>query len=179
MSFNFALSTFILFFVFFFINPDSLYSQVIVEEDERIIVFVESLARADSYPESLTVSGLLYSIPLKGNDLVLIYLNIVEKRDLRIDKADKKYTDMHLIDNNKDRYEARIHGIVDPDSPTRRREYVYFQMPKVATPVLLEINYPYREAEAPKSRTGLLKKDKIRTGQLNIDLTTLQQLYSK
>jgi hypothetical protein len=103
MRFNFALITLISFTILFFININKSYPQesisetaiddtlVIGSEDDRISIVVDSVERANSFPERLKQPDFpgqktVYKPPSKGNDFVFIHITIVEKRDLKIGK---------------------------------------------------------------------------------------------
>ncbi len=170
MRFNFTLTMIISFVVLFFINLDKSFSQEFVGEDERIIITVDSLERIDSFPESLKQPDLpgqktVYTPPREGNDFVFIHITVVEKIDLKVKTREYRLTKSQLVDDR-----GETHRTTQQTFNITKREkkpvFMFFEMPKDATPVQLKYYYQYRE-ESPESQ-------KIKIGQLDIDLTHIQ-----
>jgi hypothetical protein len=149
---------------------DKPYSQKPKGEDDRISITVDSVERADLFPERLKEIDILsgkpryqYRPPGIGNDLVFVHINIVEKRDLRIESSEFRLTDIYLIDDSGDSYKA-IEGkfTINITLKGNKSGYYIFEMPKNKTPVLMQYSYQYRE-EPPKPQ-------KILIGQIEIKL---------
>ncbi len=166
MRFNFVLIILISFFILFFININKSYPQesisetaiddtlVIGSEDDRISIVVDSVERANSFPERLKQPDFpgqktVYKPPPKGNDFVFIHITIVEKRDLKIEVREARITKTHLIDDRGETHFAHQQQSdipIDDTYPLKKMGYLMFDMPKDATPVQMKYLYQYREA---------------------------------
>jgi len=142
-------------FVFlFFIHHNKSYSQKLKGEDERIIITVDSVERADS--------SYTYGSPSEGNDFIFINITVVEKRDLKIKNEELRLTKTQLIDDIGETHSASEEQL-NITIPEKKTGYLLFEMPKDAIPVQLNYFYQYRE-ESPKSQ-------EIKIGQIDIILS--------
>jgi len=126
--------------------------------------------RTDSYPEmfkqpSTYGQTTTYRPPREGKDYVVVNIIIVEKRDLKVMATELRLTKSQLVDDK-----GETHRTTQQTFNITKREKkpvsMFFEMPKDATPVQLKYYYQYRE-ESPESQ-------KIKIGQLDIDLTHIQ-----
>lgn len=178
MRLNFASTTLISLTILFFINLNQSYPQesisefaiddtlVIGAEDERMIITVDEVERTDSYPEMFKQPSsygqeTAYRSPRQGSDFVLINIKIVEKRDLKVKPSEYRITKSQLVDDKGEthRMSKQLYNITDPKN---KSAFMFFEMPKDATPVKLKYYYQYRE-EPPKPQEIII-------GEIEIDL---------
>ena len=138
MRAKYAFTALILFPIVFFIDIESTYSQEPVGEDERIIISVDSVERVDSFPERLKSKPILgftttYKRPAPGNDYLFIHF-------IKIDKP-AKFSEAFLIDEKDKIHPASQETLTFVMGEENIKGYIIFEIPKVATPVLLKYYY--------------------------------------
>ena len=147
-----------------FINLDKAYSQKPKGEDDRIVITVDSIERADLYPERLkgiySSSG-KYRPPSNSNDFVFIHVIIVEKSDLKIEASEIRLMKILLIDDKGETY-AALEGNLNITVKREKSGFFVFEMPEDKKPVQMKYSYQYRE-EPPKPQG-------IMIGQIDITL---------
>jgi hypothetical protein len=180
MNCKFALITSICSVILLFFALKISYAQELIGEDERIIVTVESIKRADTFPNLFydskyitysyethwtSTSNKSYnpSIPLGfGYDFAIIYLDyIVEKKALYVSDTEFSFTKMYVVDDRGKHHPLKMRQ-TSGLSPQIDSAYLFFAMPKDAQPTQLKFSYQYRE-EPSKFR-------RIKTGQVDVDL---------
>ncbi len=171
MNKRLLVSAFLFFFVFSLIllsQEDSTEKKI--WEDERVSIIVDKVERTDSYPEMFKQPSsygqtTTYRPPWEGNDYVIINIIIVEKRDLKVISSEIRLTKSQLVDD-RGKTHRTTQQLFNITKRERKPVFMFFEMPKDATPVQLKYYYQYRE-EPPESQ-------EIKIGQLDIDLTHIQ-----
>ena len=150
-----------------FTGLDKSYSQKLTGEDDRIIITVDSIGRADIFPERLIpkdISGKPnYGVnpPKGGFDFAIVHVHWVEKKDLKIENSEIRISDIYLYDDIGDTYKVKW-GEFNYTFKPEISEYWVFLMPKDKKPVQMKYSYQYRE-ELPKSQ-------EIKFGMIDIKL---------
>jgi len=132
-------------------------------EDERALLTIDSLERADEFPDKLKISGqnAQYRLPKKGMDYVFVYFKFNEKVDLRIGLSEMRLTKSNVLgDNNK--YYSAIEQRFESAFGSNKRGFIIFELPKGVNPTELSYFYQYRNDIKPKR--------KIKLGQINVSL---------
>lgn len=132
-------------------------------EDERITVSVDSLERADTFPDKLKNPNQnnTYRLPKKGKDFVFIYITVNEKVDLKVSWMQFRLTKSNVIDKNGKQYFA-INQVMKNVGKPNRHGFIIFELPKNIIPIKLNYVYQYRD-EKPKRK-------KIKLGQIDLNL---------
>jgi len=147
-------------FLFFFVFPLTLFSQEESKEkkrweDERISITVDKVERSDSFPDKYKRPYATYRPPNEGCDFVFVHISIVEKKDLKMSQLNLrifKPNSPHLIDDRgKTHWVNMAEYSYESSSLFGGGGLLFFEMPKVATPVQLEFVYPY-SGEPPKPK---------------------------
>ncbi len=138
-------------------------------EDERISITVDKVERADSFPEELRSPHYTYLPPKKGRDLVVVYITVVEKKDLKIGMTGlrlKRPKSPHLIDDQGMTHWGRTFQFFTTSRP-KITGYLIYDIPKEVT-TLVHLKYVYQYREEPP------KPQEIKFGRVDVNLTHIQ-----
>jgi len=132
-------------------------------EDERALLTIDSLERANEFPNKLKISGqnAQYRLPKKGMDYVFVYFKFNEKADLRIGLSEMRLTKSNVLGDNSKYYTA-IEQRFESAFGSNKRGFIIFELPKSVNPTELRYFYQYRNDIKPKR--------KIKLGQINVSL---------
>jgi len=136
-------------------------------EDERVILTIDSLERADDYLDKLKTKGINaeYRSPRQGTDYLFVYFTIIDKVDLKVGLTEFRLTNTNVICDDNKYYKALTQQYVNLSFSSVNQDkkgFIIFELPIEIRPTELRYFYQYRDDIKPKK--------KIKLGQINVPL---------